>query len=56
MSVREVDWRTKEGLIFGRVNLSFGKKKNSKPVIEIIDSNGFVDGDILVLRVLRRGQ
>lgn len=43
-------------LILGRVNLNAGKKNQPAPVIEILDSDGNVDGEILVLQVLRRGQ
>lgn len=46
-----------EELILGRVNLNAYKSKNRPaPVIEILDSEGNAEGDILVLKVLRRGQ
>lgn len=44
-------------LILGKVNLNAELKKNQPtPVIEILDSDGNTDGDIVVLKVLRRGQ
>ena len=47
----------KGDIILGRVSLNAYKIKNQpSPVIKILDSDGNTDGDILVLRVLRKGQ
>lgn len=44
-------------LILGRVNLNAMLKPNTPhPIIEILDSDGNADGDILVLKVLRRSK
>jgi hypothetical protein len=44
-------------LILGRVNLNVEFVKGQpSPVIEILASDGNTDGDILILKVLQRGQ